>query len=609
MLGCREPFENLGNCLHHFLNCPWLRNAWYWCPFCQRPENFTTCESSSNSYLKSTPSKKSSRFKRTMSFFKDFSRMNSAKIKPSALPSDDSFQFSPCEISRSQQLALHSFDNPQFPPHEISGSQQLGLPSCDKPHFPPHKISGSHQLALSSFDRSHFPPHEISVNHHHFAHCELSESHRLTLPTCDNYHLSMHELSASDFSMHELSASNFSMNELTGSPPTRRRLSESHRPTLPLYGNSHHSIYELADRHRLSGMPSPNEGLLNVTAEVSPMSGVPDDDNSSKNYQHSSYYNAEGYKESKAMDKSLNYVSFRKPISENIEPDYQLSLHEPAQDSATVGLSASNAGHVGSNNIVGSNHSIICPSSTRSLGSLWTDRPKPGKSRSPHFKIVSEKGMIKEITVLTTVLKSRSDAYMQSRDCDYQKIDYDQSFNVHGNVVSNSLPPSLWLDTQLRTCPSLHDKSIDGTLTFQQGEPLSSVKSGNTPHSVSSHSTHVSWVDSPSENSNTTLTPDSTLSSSSVELPSPASSSTQSLTSDNTISCDGCGTPFRGEPVTRKQNLRRHIRFVHNNFSLACPNPKCLKRYTRPDNLKTHLRKVHKMPDSFWQQNYGRRAQ
>ena len=39
--GCSSIFDNLESCLAHLTQCSWLSNAWYWCPFCRRPERFT----------------------------------------------------------------------------------------------------------------------------------------------------------------------------------------------------------------------------------------------------------------------------------------------------------------------------------------------------------------------------------------------------------------------------------------------------------------------------------------------------------------------------------------------------------------------------------------
>ncbi|KAL8940422.1 MAG: hypothetical protein Q9216_002827 [Gyalolechia sp. 2 TL-2023] len=52
LIGCRSAFDNLESCLAHLAECAWLSNAWYWCPFCVRPERFTAQDHISDSALK-----------------------------------------------------------------------------------------------------------------------------------------------------------------------------------------------------------------------------------------------------------------------------------------------------------------------------------------------------------------------------------------------------------------------------------------------------------------------------------------------------------------------------------------------------------------------------
>ncbi|KAL9004344.1 MAG: hypothetical protein Q9188_002838 [Gyalolechia gomerana] len=51
LIGCRSGFDDLESCLAHLAKCTWLSNAWYWCPFCVRPEQFTARDQSLASAL------------------------------------------------------------------------------------------------------------------------------------------------------------------------------------------------------------------------------------------------------------------------------------------------------------------------------------------------------------------------------------------------------------------------------------------------------------------------------------------------------------------------------------------------------------------------------
>lgn len=56
MIPCLTAFDNLESCLAHLSTCPWLSNAWYWCPFCTRPEQFAKPEPSLTTPTKHEPS-------------------------------------------------------------------------------------------------------------------------------------------------------------------------------------------------------------------------------------------------------------------------------------------------------------------------------------------------------------------------------------------------------------------------------------------------------------------------------------------------------------------------------------------------------------------------
>lgn len=40
MLWCRDSFEDDISAVRHAADCSWLRDSWYWCPRCGRPESF-----------------------------------------------------------------------------------------------------------------------------------------------------------------------------------------------------------------------------------------------------------------------------------------------------------------------------------------------------------------------------------------------------------------------------------------------------------------------------------------------------------------------------------------------------------------------------------------
>lgn len=70
LLWCRMSFKDLASVLDHVSSCPWLSDAWYWCPFCCLPERFTTVKAPSKETPHSTNVGKQTKFKRAaVAFF------------------------------------------------------------------------------------------------------------------------------------------------------------------------------------------------------------------------------------------------------------------------------------------------------------------------------------------------------------------------------------------------------------------------------------------------------------------------------------------------------------------------------------------------------------
>lgn len=70
LLWCRESLDNLAATLQHVSECPWLSNAWYWCPYCCRPESFLASQEPYPDTLQRSVQRKGSKLKRAVTFFK-----------------------------------------------------------------------------------------------------------------------------------------------------------------------------------------------------------------------------------------------------------------------------------------------------------------------------------------------------------------------------------------------------------------------------------------------------------------------------------------------------------------------------------------------------------
>ena len=81
LLWCRESFDNLTSTLQHVSECPWLSNAWYWCPYCCRPESFTASEEPCVNPKQSNIQRKNSRLRRAVTFFKHLGHKSCSRHK------------------------------------------------------------------------------------------------------------------------------------------------------------------------------------------------------------------------------------------------------------------------------------------------------------------------------------------------------------------------------------------------------------------------------------------------------------------------------------------------------------------------------------------------
>ncbi len=83
LLWCRESFDNLASTLQHVSECRWLVNAWYWCPYCCRPESFIVSEDSYADPTQHSIQRKDSKLRRAVTFFKHLGHKSCSRHKNS----------------------------------------------------------------------------------------------------------------------------------------------------------------------------------------------------------------------------------------------------------------------------------------------------------------------------------------------------------------------------------------------------------------------------------------------------------------------------------------------------------------------------------------------
>lgn len=83
LLWCRKTFDDLASTLQHVSECPWLSNAWYWCPYCCRPESFMASEEPCAETMQYKLQRKDSKLRRAVTFFKHLGMKSCSRHKSS----------------------------------------------------------------------------------------------------------------------------------------------------------------------------------------------------------------------------------------------------------------------------------------------------------------------------------------------------------------------------------------------------------------------------------------------------------------------------------------------------------------------------------------------
>ena len=125
LLWCRESLDNLAATLQHVSECPWLSNAWYWCPYCCRPESFMASQEPYADTLQHNVQRKGSKLKRAVTFFKHLGLKSCSRHKdPGSSSTIDTESFD-------TWLAKRRRSEMEDTSHQISTCAELAASSCD----------------------------------------------------------------------------------------------------------------------------------------------------------------------------------------------------------------------------------------------------------------------------------------------------------------------------------------------------------------------------------------------------------------------------------------------------------------------------------------------
>ena len=137
MLWCRKSFEDYQTTIRHTLRCPWLRNAWYWCPNCNKPERFMNTGKieimdygeimmkDSIEIVKTVPTppmrRKSSRMRKAVTFFKHRGWRSASKEQTESSESLDGTKLGTDNKGEIGSLERHLWEKDGYPLLEMDG--------------------------------------------------------------------------------------------------------------------------------------------------------------------------------------------------------------------------------------------------------------------------------------------------------------------------------------------------------------------------------------------------------------------------------------------------------------------------------------------------------
>lgn len=147
LLWCRTSFPDLASTLHHVASCPWLSDAWYWCPTCCRPERFLEGQNTQKAFRQAPVQASRSKIK---TFFRQLSRKKNQR--PSSMPpfsSVDSFAYSSTPTADDTPERVELEDTPyEVRPAELETSRYY---ACAGPWIPVEKANTIYELDAHAY--------------------------------------------------------------------------------------------------------------------------------------------------------------------------------------------------------------------------------------------------------------------------------------------------------------------------------------------------------------------------------------------------------------------------------------------------------------------------
>ena len=158
LLWCRESFDDLASTLQHVSKCPWLSNAWYWCPFCCHPESFMGSEEPYVNPRRNNIQRKDSKMRRAVTYFKNLGLKSCSRQRTSRSSAADPTE--PFDTWYNTLRAAQQEAEMEDTSHKHSGPAELANSSSNfqVPQSYIEKRAGSvYEMEDASTDISHTP--------------------------------------------------------------------------------------------------------------------------------------------------------------------------------------------------------------------------------------------------------------------------------------------------------------------------------------------------------------------------------------------------------------------------------------------------------------------
>ena len=170
LLWCRTSFNDLASVMNHVSSCPWLTDAWYWCPVCCRPERFTTTEATLTATPQAVDPGKETKFNRAVKFFRNLGCRREGRSRASLFPVGNSSvehpstnAYSGYQISELGDTSCSPVELDSGKVYELGDERQCVTPESSTVNHTPYSFSTRSPDFLEDESHTVSPPYSFPI--------------------------------------------------------------------------------------------------------------------------------------------------------------------------------------------------------------------------------------------------------------------------------------------------------------------------------------------------------------------------------------------------------------------------------------------------------------